>query len=101
MPNWQPTARLETLRLRAQLMQRVRRFLDERGLLEVETPMLSAAAVTDPNLDSLSCHYQGPGAPAGGELYLHTSPEFPMKRLLAAGCGPIWQICKVFRGGER
>lgn len=101
MPDWRPAARLETLRLRAERMQQVRRFFQQRGLLEVETPMLSAAAGTDPNLDSLHSRYQGPGAPETGELYLHTSPEFPMKRLLAAGAGPIWQCCKVFRGGER
>ncbi len=82
-------------------MHSVRAFFQERDLLEVETPLLSAAAVTDPQLDGLAAFYQGVAAPADGRLYLHTSPEFPMKRLLAAGSGPIWQICRVVRGGER
>ncbi len=69
-------------------------------MLEVETPILSAAAVTDPALASLVTRYLGPLFPHGQTLYLHTSPEFPMKRLLAAGSGPIYQICKVFRDGE-
>jgi len=101
MTDWYPTATLDVLRRRALLMQGVRAFFNARGLLEVETPMLSRAGITDPNLDSLEAGYTGPGAPASGRLYLHTSPEFPMKRLLATGSGPIWQVCKVFRGGER
>lgn len=101
MPRWQPTARMDTLRKRSELFRRVRGFFYERGMLEVETPLLSAASATDTNLESLSTRYSGPGAPPGGVLYLQTSPEFPMKRLLAAGTGPIWQIAKVFRGGER
>ncbi len=99
--DWQPSASVETLRARARLTAVVRDFFDQRGILEVETPLLSAAAGTDPNLEPLATHYEGPGAPADGTLYLHTSPEFPMKRLLAAGSGPIWQISRVFRGGER
>lgn len=67
--------------------------------MEVETPLLSRAAVTDPALASVQTRLAG--AEALGALYLHTSPEFPMKRLLAAGSGPIYQICKVFRDDER
>ena len=70
-------------------------------MLEVETPICSAFATTDPTLDSLETRYTGPGAPQGQRLYLQTSPEFPMKRLLAAGSGPIFQICKALRDGER
>ena len=74
-------------------------------MLEVETPIASRAAVTDPALASLQTRWHGPGQGpdrgSGLPLYLHTSPEFPMKRLLAAGLGPIYQICKVFRDGER
>ncbi len=68
--------------------------------METETPLLSAAAITDPHLESFATLYRGPGHAEGVPLYLHTSPEFPMKRLLAAGSGPIYQICKVFRQGE-
>ncbi|MFA7095098.1 MAG: EF-P lysine aminoacylase EpmA [Gammaproteobacteria bacterium] len=98
--DWRPSALLEILRLRARLLARIRSFFEDRGVLEVETPILSAAAVTDPNLASFATRYTGPGAPQGCMLYLHTSPEFPMKRLLAAGSGSIYQICKVFRDGE-
>ena len=98
--DWRPTASVENLQLRSQLLCKIRGFLGERGLTEVETPACSAAAVTDPALDSLATRFTGPGAAAGKSLYLHTSPEFAMKRLLAAGSGPIYQICKVFRDGE-
>jgi elongation factor P--(R)-beta-lysine ligase len=99
-PDWRPTASLDNLTLRSRLLSKIRSFLAERGLVEVETPACSAAAVTDPALDSLTTIFTGPGAPSGKPLYLHTSPEFAMKRLLAAGSGPIYQICKVFRDGE-
>ena len=99
-PAWRPRADLATLRLRAELLARVRAFFAARGVLEVETPMLSAAAVTDPHLASFSTVYAGPGPRYGWTLYLHTSPEFPMKRLLAADSGCIYQIARVFRDGE-
>jgi elongation factor P--(R)-beta-lysine ligase len=84
------------LRLRAQLLLQTREFFAERGLLEVETPCLSAAAATDVHLESLAA-----AAPGGGlSGWLQTSPEFPMKRLLAAGAGDIWQLARVFRGAE-
>lgn len=98
--DWQPAAALEVLRLRARLLERIRAFFFERGVLEVETPILSAAATTDTMLASLATQYTGPLFPQGQIFYLHTSPEFPMKRLLAAGSGSIYQICKVFRDGE-
>lgn len=98
--DWRPSATLEVLRLRARLLERIRAFFSERGVLEVETPILSAAAVTDPALASLVTRYLGPLFPHGQTLYLHTSPEFPMKRLLAADAGSIYQICKAFRDGE-
>lgn len=100
-PNdWPPSATRAHLQLRAQLLQRLRAFFAERDVLEVETPLLSSAAATDPQLHSFSTRYTGPGAASGRTLYLHTSPEFPMKRLLAAGSGPIYQLCKAFRDGE-
>ena len=98
--SWRPTAELATLRLRAGLLARVRAFFTARGVLEVETPALSAAAITDPHLASFAVRYTGPGPRHGQPLYLHTSPEFPMKRLLAAGSGCIYQIARVFRDGE-
>ena len=95
--DWLPSARLETLQARAAMLGRFRDFFATAGVLEVETPILSQAAVTDPALASLRTRAGCLGQP----LYLQTSPEFPMKRLLAAGSGPIYQICKVFRDDER
>ena len=66
----------------------------------METPLLASAPVTDLHLQAMSTQYRGPGADGGRELWLQTSPEFAMKRLLAAGSGPIYQICKAFRDGE-
>ena len=100
MSDWHPSASLEALRLRARMLERIRAFFSTRGLLEVETPILSGAATPDPNLLSFTTSYTGPGAPKGQALYLHTSPEFAMKRLLASGSGSIYQVCKVFRDGE-
>ncbi|HEY9149074.1 MAG TPA: EF-P lysine aminoacylase EpmA [Gammaproteobacteria bacterium] len=97
---WRPAAPLENLRQRARILQRIRAFFDAHGVLEVETPALSRAAITDPHLECFATRYTGPGHSDGLPLYLHTSPEFPMKRLLAAGVGPIYQLCKVFRQGE-
>ncbi|MBL3529620.1 MAG: EF-P lysine aminoacylase GenX [gamma proteobacterium endosymbiont of Lamellibrachia anaximandri] len=88
------------LRARAGLLADIRTFFRQAGVLEVETPVCSRFGVTDPAIESFTTRYTGPAAAHGETLYLHTSPEFPMKRLLAAGSGPIYQICKVFRGGE-
>jgi lysyl-tRNA synthetase class 2 len=88
---------LTALEHRAAMLAAARQFFASRGVLEVETPILSAAAVSDPHLESLSTRVAGMEAPA----YLCTSPEFAMKRLLAAGSGDIYQICKVFRDAER
>jgi lysyl-tRNA synthetase class 2 len=98
--DWRPTASLDRLRLRATILERIRAFFSRLDVLEVDTPVLSPAASTDPALSSFKTSYHGPGAAEGDIRYLHTSPEFPMKRLLAAGSGPIYQICKVFRDGE-
>ncbi|MBA2491011.1 MAG: EF-P lysine aminoacylase GenX [Gammaproteobacteria bacterium] len=92
--NWRPTASPETLRLRARLLARIRAFFAARDVLEVETPALCQTAVTDPQLASFL-------VPAPDrDRYLRTSPEFAMKRLLAAGYGDIYEIAKVFREGE-
>ena len=94
--SWRPSATHAALRRRAALVARLRNFFAARGVLEVETPILSAAGVSDPQIQSLSTRVLGlPGA-----SYLSTSPEFPMKRLLASGLGDIYQLCKVFRDGE-
>jgi lysyl-tRNA synthetase class 2 len=98
--DWGPTASPDSLRLRASILARIRAFFARLDVLEVDTPVLSHAASTDPALSSFKTHYHGPGAVEGDIRYLHTSPEFPMKRLLAAGSGSIYQICKVFRDGE-
>ncbi len=90
-PDWQPTATLDALQLRAGLYRQIREFFQQRDVLEVETPLLGLAASTDVHLASVR---------AGDNRYLQTSPEFAMKRLLAAGCGAIFQICKAFRAGE-
>lgn len=92
--NWQPSAAIAVLQQRAQLNIYVRDFFQQRDVLEVETPLLSKAAVDDANLQPVQANT------CGQPTYLHTSPEYPMKRLLAAGSGDIYQICKTFRDGE-
>ncbi|BCO31338.1 elongation factor P--(R)-beta-lysine ligase [Thiohalobacter sp. COW1] len=96
---WQPAADLDVLRLRAKLLTRIRDFFAERDVLEVETPLLSHAGLPTPQLESFAVHPVS--RPEAVPAYLHTSPEFPMKRLLAAGSGSIYQICRVFRADER
>ncbi len=95
MNDWQPTASLENLKLRAELLTKLRAFFAARDVLEVDTPALSRAGATDRHIQSFRVE-DG----RQGHLFLHTSPEFPMKRLLAAGYGDIYQLCKVFRSGE-
>ncbi|MEX0679598.1 MAG: EF-P lysine aminoacylase EpmA [Pirellulales bacterium] len=97
-----PTASWERLRLRAELLARTRSFFAERGFLEVETPLLSADTVVDRHLDPLAVVLpDDPRRPdAGRKLWLQTSPEFGMKRLLAAGARAIYQITRAFRAGE-
>ncbi len=95
--DWAPTASLATLRLRAQMLERVRTHFAATGALEVETPVMVQAGVTDVHLESLEVR-RTDGARVG---YLHTSPEYAMKRLLVAGAPDIYQVCRVFREGER
>lgn len=85
---------------RAAILADIRAFFVARGLLEVETPYLSTAGITDPHIEGLRSRYNGPELPLNSTLYLQTSPEFAMKRLLAAGYGDMFQICRVFRDGE-
>jgi lysyl-tRNA synthetase class 2 len=98
--DWRPTAPIEILGIRAKVLRLIRAFFAERDVLEVETPLLGSAPVTDVHLHAMSCRYRGPGHDEGRRLWLQTSPEFAMKRLLASGCGPIYQLCKAFRAGE-
>ncbi|VAW76422.1 Translation elongation factor P Lys34--(R)-beta-lysine ligase [hydrothermal vent metagenome] len=98
--DWRPGASREVLQMRAMLMGRIRDFFREQGVLEVDTPTLSSSATTDPAIESLQTRYTGPEAADGKALYLQSSPEFFMKRLLATGCGPIYQLAHVFRDGE-
>lgn len=96
--NYQPTCSIDALKARAELYSKIRTFFAERQVLEVETPILSQAAVTDVHLASVSAQRHIAGQQR--TQYLQTSPEFAMKRLLASGSGPIYQICKVFRDDE-
>jgi lysyl-tRNA synthetase class 2 len=95
--SWGPTAAPAMLQLRAGLLASARAFFAEQGVLEVDTPALVRHAVTDVNLHSAQVQLPGHRGP----LYLHTSPEYAMKRLLAAGSGDIYQIAHVYRGDER
>ena len=93
--DWRPAATLDLLRARAAMLARIRAWFAAQEVAEVQTPVLSAAAVSDPAIESIEA------SPARGpRRYLQTSPEFPMKRLLAAGFGDCYQVCPVFRDGE-
>ena len=94
---WRPSADSGRLRARAELLAAIRTFFRERGVLEVETPLLCSTGVTDPAIEPLLVER---GASVARPRYLQTSPEYAMKRLLAAGSGPVFQITKAFRDGE-
>ena len=100
MKDWKPTADLEALRLRAELYALIRKFFAQRNVLEVETPVLSAAGNTDPNIESFQLQFQGPVTAGPGIRWLRTSPEYPLKRLLASGIGDCYELGRVFRNGE-
>lgn len=92
--NWQPSASLDNIRKRAQLMARIRAFFNDKGYLEVETPIMARYGVSDVYLSNIKATFRG-------EFYsLQTSPEYHMKRLLAAGSGSIFQLARVFRDDE-
>ena len=100
--SWRPTATRAVLEQRASALARIRSFFGARGVLEVDTPVVVNAPVTDVHIHSAEVRF--PDAAMRGEaalFFLHTSPEFAMKRLLAAGSGDIYQICHVARGLER
>ncbi|NNE39074.1 MAG: elongation factor P lysine(34) lysyltransferase, partial [Gammaproteobacteria bacterium] len=98
--DWQPSASLDIIRQRAGLYKTIRRFMEERDIMEVQTPVLSHFGNTDPNLESFRTLFHPPSEPVPVRYFLNTSPEFAMNRLIAAGSGSIYQICKVFRDKE-
>ncbi|HAS61343.1 MAG TPA: elongation factor P lysine(34) lysyltransferase [Vibrio sp.] len=98
--SWQPTASIVLLKKRAELLSQIRDFFSQRNVLEVDTPAMSHATVTDIHLHTFQTDFIGPGYANGSKLFLMTSPEFHMKRLLAAGSGCIYQINKAFRNEE-
>ena len=98
--SWQPTLTWEYAQKRAQILQEIRQFFFERNVIEVETPALSLGTVTDVHLEGFSCRYDFLSHCSEDQsvnVYLQTSPEFHMKRLLASGYGCIYQIAKAFR----
>lgn len=101
--SWQPTLTWENAQKRALILKQIRKFFDERGVVEVETPALSLGTVTDVHLEAMSCRYKflsNSSINHSTNLFLQTSPEFHMKRLLASGYGCIFQIAKAFRHEE-
>lgn len=100
MPDWQPTAGIEALRLRAAFNHLARAFFLARNVLEVETPILSAFGNTEPNIDSFQSDFSGHVDAGARRRWLRTSPEYPLKRLLAAGVGDCYELGRVFRNGE-
>ena len=98
--DWRPSATIDAMRLRARLYATIRTFFAERDVLEVETPVLSRAGNTDPNIASFSLEFSGRTDGAPRTRWLRTSPEYPLKRLLAAGLGDCYELGRVFRDGE-
>jgi len=92
--SWQPTASFDALRLRAVLNARIRCFFAERSVTEVETPVLSVAGNTDPNIASFPLHFSGRTDGAPRTRWLRTSPEHALKRLLAAGFVPDYAVVR-------
>jgi len=100
MNDWKPSATFTALRLRARLYQAIRAFFAERDVLEVETPLLSQSGNTDPNIVSFELRFSGRTDGGPRTRWLRTSPEYPLKRLLAAGLGDCYELGRVFRDGE-
>lgn len=97
---WMPSGTRDALRLRAWVNRLVREFFFARDVLEVETPMMSRAGNTDPNIASFALEFSGRTDGAPRTRWLRTSAEYPMKRLLAAGVGDCYELGRVFRDGE-
>ncbi len=100
MTGWRPCASPDALRLRARVNALIRAFFAERGVLEVETPVVSQAGNSEPNIASFSLEFSGRVDGAPRTRWLRTSPEYPLKRLLAAGIGDCYELGRVFRDGE-
>jgi lysyl-tRNA synthetase class 2 len=98
--HWQPSATIETLKKRAAMLALIRQFFAQREVFEVDVAVLSANAVSDPYIDSMAVSYRHFPEDSLQEYYLQSSPEYAMKRLLAANSGCIYQMSKVFRNGE-
>jgi lysyl-tRNA synthetase class 2 len=96
---WRPACSIESLRQRAKLLARLRQFFTDRDILEVETPVLASSGITDPSIEPLIVE-RGISLREQQPRFLQTSPEYAMKRLLAAYGEPIFQIAKAFRDGE-
>ncbi|HEX7801315.1 MAG TPA: EF-P lysine aminoacylase EpmA [Pseudoxanthomonas sp.] len=93
-------SRLDALRLRAAVNALFRLYFAERDVLEVETPILSEAGNTEPNIESFTTHFTGHSDAGARTRWMRTSPEYPLKRLLAAGVGDCYELGRVFRNGE-
>jgi lysyl-tRNA synthetase class 2 len=98
--DWLPSAKLDAIRLRAKLNALIRDFFAAHDVLEVETPVMSVAGNTDPNIASFNLQFSGRTDGAPRTRWLRTSPEFSLKRLLAAGIGDCYELGRVFRDGE-
>ena len=95
--SWRPGASIDVVHARASALEKIRLFFSQRGILEVDTPLLCSVGITDPSIEPLIV---ADGTSLSGPRFLQTSPEYAMKRLLAAGSGPIYQIARAFRDGE-
>lgn len=101
MNDWRPTASIEMLKTRARLLSKLRVFFAEKDIFEVQTPVLSQAGNTEPSIESFVTQQHENSRSTTQPSFLNTSPEFAMKRLLAAGCGSIYQITSAFRQDEQ
>lgn len=97
MQAWQPTTSHQARQTRAGLLRTIREFFYSRDVMEVDTPLLSAGTVTDEHLDAFDTVFNFADSGTPTTLYLQTSPEYAMKRLLCAQSGSIYQLCKAFR----
>lgn len=101
MSDWQPTATIDMLKTKARMLSKLRAFFAEKDILEVQTPVLSQAGNTEPTIETFVTQQHENSEQQILPSFLNTSPEFAMKRLLAAGCGSIYQITPAFRQDEQ